>query len=128
MSERVAIAEAVAERLQGRNKRPEKHGNISTLTDQGATRDLAAAKAGLGSGKTLARGVCSPLESHLRGDHNDEGTLIQALMTTATAAVADYMNVTSVERLQGGGVGQACANAVSIGMKNRLPLHQIFAM
>ena len=52
MSERVAIAEAVAERLQGRNKRPEKHGNISTLTDQGATRDLAAAKAGLGSGKT----------------------------------------------------------------------------
>ena len=128
MSERVAIAEAVAERLQGRNKRPEKHGNISTLTDQGATRDLAAAKAGLGSGKTLARGVCSPLESHLRGDHNDEGTLIQALMTTATAAVADYMNVTSVERLQGGGVGQACANAVSIGMKNRLPLHQSFAM
>ena len=49
----MAIAEAVAERLQGRNKRPEKHGNISTLTDQGATRDLAAAKAGLGSGKTL---------------------------------------------------------------------------
>ena len=47
----VAIAEAVAERLLGRNKRPEKHGNISTLTDQGATRDLAAAKAGLGSGK-----------------------------------------------------------------------------
>ena len=130
MSERVAIAEAVAERLQGRNKRPEKHGNISTLTDQGATRDLAAAKAGLGSGKTLARGVCSPLQSHLRGDHNDEGTLIQALMTTATAtaAVADHMNVTSVERLQGGGVGQACANAVSIGMKNRLPLHQSFAM
>ena len=50
---RVAIAAAVAERLKGRNKRPEKHGNISTLTDQGATRDLAAAKAGLGSGKTL---------------------------------------------------------------------------
>ena len=76
----------------------------------------------------LEGGVCSPLESHLRGDHNDEDTLIQALMTTATAAVADYMNVTSVERLQGGGVGQACANAVSIGMKNRLPLHQSFAM
>ena len=44
---------AIAERLQGRNKRPEKHGNISTLTDQGATRDIAASKAGLGSGKTL---------------------------------------------------------------------------
>ena len=53
MSERVAIAEAVAERLQGRNKRPEKSGNISTLIDHGKTRDLAAAKAGLGSGKTL---------------------------------------------------------------------------
>ena len=53
ISERVAMAEAVAERLKGRNHRPEKHGNISTLTDQGATRDLAAAKAGLGSGKTL---------------------------------------------------------------------------
>ena len=48
----VAIAEAVAERLQGRNKRPEKSGNISGLTEQGETRDLAAAKAGLGSGKT----------------------------------------------------------------------------
>ena len=53
VSEKVALAGAIAERLQGRNKRPEKHGNISTLTDQGATRDLAAAKAGLGSGKTL---------------------------------------------------------------------------
>lgn len=53
ISEKVALAEAIAERLQGRNKRPEKHGNISTLTDQGATRDIAAAKAGLGSGKTL---------------------------------------------------------------------------
>ena len=45
----------------------------------------------------LEGGVCSPLQSHLRGDHNDEDTLIQALMTTATAAVADYMNVTSVD-------------------------------
>jgi hypothetical protein len=53
ISEKVALAEAIAERLQGRNKRPEKSGNISTLTEQGATRDIAAAKAGLGSGKTL---------------------------------------------------------------------------
>lgn len=53
ISEKVAIAEAVAERLQGRNKRPEKSGNISGLSEQGDTRDLAAAKAGLGSGKTL---------------------------------------------------------------------------
>ncbi len=53
VSEKVALAQAIAERLHGRNKRPEKHGNISTLNDQGATRDIAAAKAGLGSGKTL---------------------------------------------------------------------------
>ena len=65
---------------------------------------------------------------HCRIDHDDEDALLGALIATATAAVADYMNVTSVERLQGGGVGQACANAVSIGMKNRLPLHQSFAM
>ena len=48
-AERVAIAAAVAERLKGRNHRPEKSGNISGLTDKGETRDLAAAKAGLGS-------------------------------------------------------------------------------
>lgn len=53
VTERLAIAQRIAERLQGRNRRPEKHGNISTLTDQGATRDIAAAKAGLGSGKTM---------------------------------------------------------------------------
>ena len=55
VSERVAIAEAVAERLQGRAGNPElraNSGNIS-LIDKGQTRDLAAAKAGLGSGKTL---------------------------------------------------------------------------
>lgn len=48
VSERVAIAAAVEERLQGRNHRPEKSGNISGVTEQGETRDLAAAKAGLG--------------------------------------------------------------------------------
>ena len=50
----MAIAEAVAERLQGRTGNPElraNSGNIS-LIDKGQTRDLAAAKAGLGSGKT----------------------------------------------------------------------------
>ncbi len=55
ISERVAIALAVAERMKGRNHRPsesDKCGNISTLTEEGETRDLAAAKAGLGSGKT----------------------------------------------------------------------------
>lgn len=55
MSERVAIAEAVAERLgkrQGQRTDLATSGNIS-LSDQGQTRDLAAAKAGFGSGKTL---------------------------------------------------------------------------
>ena len=56
VSERVAIAEAVAERLgkrQGGDRKTDQSGNISTLIDHGKTRDLAAAKAGLGSGKTL---------------------------------------------------------------------------
>ena len=54
VSERVALAEAIAERLQGRQGRPEKGGNISTINDDaGKTRDIAAAKSGLGSGKTL---------------------------------------------------------------------------
>lgn len=46
VSERVALAEAIAERLQGRAGGDRK-------SDQGKTRDIAAAKAGLGSGKTL---------------------------------------------------------------------------
>ena len=55
VSERVAIADAVAERLRGRAGNPElrsNSGNISGI-ESGDTRDLAAAKAGLGSGKTL---------------------------------------------------------------------------
>ncbi len=41
----------------GRYSRPsetDKCGNISTLTEEGKTRDIAAAKAGLGSGKTYS--------------------------------------------------------------------------
>ena len=66
----VAIAEAVAERLgkrQGGDRKTDQPGNISGLIDKGETRDLAAAKAGLGSGKTLeaaqtviAKGVPDP--------------------------------------------------------------------
>lgn len=55
VSERVAIAEAMTARLHGRhggNHNPDQAGNISSL-DNGDTRDIAAAKAGLGSGKTL---------------------------------------------------------------------------
>lgn len=56
VSERVAIAEAVAERLgkrHGGDRKTDQAGNISHLIDKGRNSDLAAAKAGLGSGKTL---------------------------------------------------------------------------
>ncbi|MBL8451790.1 MAG: hypothetical protein JNK97_03520 [Zoogloea sp.] len=51
VSERVAIAAAVEERLHGRHggdRKADQAGNISGLNDQSDTRDLAAAKAGLG--------------------------------------------------------------------------------
>lgn len=56
VSEKVALAQAIVERLQGRvgvNQHTAGCGNISMPSDKGATRDIAAAKAGLGSGKTL---------------------------------------------------------------------------
>ena len=34
---------------------------------------------------------------HCRIDHNDEDSLLGALITASTTAVADYMNVTSVD-------------------------------
>ena len=34
---------------------------------------------------------------HLRVDHNDEDTLITALMATATAACADYLNMEAAD-------------------------------
>ena len=34
---------------------------------------------------------------HLRVDHNDEDALITALMTTATAACADYLNMEAAD-------------------------------
>jgi ParB family chromosome partitioning protein len=56
VSERVAIAQAVAAKLgprHGSNQYEAKGGgNISTSSEEGKTRDIAAAKAGLGSGKT----------------------------------------------------------------------------
>ena len=36
---------------------------------------------------------------HLRVDHNDEDALIEALMTTATAACADYLNMDAADRV-----------------------------
>lgn len=55
VTERLAIAQRIAERLgvrQGQRTDLGTSGNISP-SDQGRTKDLAAAKAGLGSGKTL---------------------------------------------------------------------------
>ena len=34
---------------------------------------------------------------HLRVDHNEEDALIEALMTTATAACADYLNMDAAD-------------------------------
>ena len=34
---------------------------------------------------------------HLRVDHDDEDALIEALMTTATAACADYLNMDAAD-------------------------------
>ena len=34
---------------------------------------------------------------HLRVDHSDEDALIEALMTTATAACADYLNMPAAD-------------------------------
>ncbi len=56
ISEKVALAEAIAEKLpnrQGGDRKSDQVGNISHLDESGRTKDLAAAKAGLGSGKTL---------------------------------------------------------------------------
>lgn len=55
VSERVALANAIAERLgprHGQRTDLGTSGNISG-SDRGDTRDIAATKAGLGSGKTL---------------------------------------------------------------------------
>lgn len=56
VTERLAIAQRIAERLQGRHggdRKADQAGNISGLNGQGDTRDIAASKAGLGSGKTF---------------------------------------------------------------------------
>ena len=37
------------------------------------------------------------VKRHCRIDHNDEDALIEALMTTATAACADYLNMEAAD-------------------------------
>jgi len=55
VTERLAIAQRISERMQGRvggDRKSDQAGNISGM-DKGDTRDIAARRAGLGSGKTL---------------------------------------------------------------------------
>ncbi len=76
-SEKVALAEAIAERLndrKGSNQYVKKEGPEIFPDAQGDTRDIAAAKAGLGSGKTLEaaqkvveRGIPELVEAMDRG-------------------------------------------------------------
>lgn len=50
------LAQVIQGQVAGRNHRPsaaDKCGNISTLIEQGKSRDIAARAAGLGCGKTL---------------------------------------------------------------------------
>ena len=61
VSERVAIADLVAEKLKGRQGERNDlatSGNISG-SEKGETRDIAAKHAGLGSGKTYWIAKCS---------------------------------------------------------------------
>ena len=56
VTEKVALAEAIVDRIgprQGQRTDLATCGNISTSDSGQKTRDIAAAKAGLGSGKTL---------------------------------------------------------------------------
>lgn len=52
VSERVEIGKALEVELGERRGRPEKGGNISTFSEEGKTRDIAAKAAGFGNGKT----------------------------------------------------------------------------
>lgn len=110
VSERVAIAEAVAERLKGRAGNPKlkaNSGNIS-LIDAGQTRDLAAAKAGFGSGKTLeaAQAVIAKGAPELVAAMDKEQITISAAKTVADNlppqdhAAVDYTDKRAVNQLR----------------------------
>jgi hypothetical protein len=56
VTERSAIAQRMVEQLQGRVRNPSLRSNgrnIPAIAETGKTRDIAATRAGLGSGKTL---------------------------------------------------------------------------
>lgn len=113
VSERVAIAEAVAERLKGRQGsnqfKAKGGGNISTsFEDSGKTRDLAAAKAGFGSGKTLeaAQAVIAKGAPELVAAMDKKQITISAAKTVADNlppqdhAAVDYANPRAVKTLR----------------------------
>jgi hypothetical protein len=70
VSEKVALSDILAEKLAGNVGRPGNSGNVS-LIDSGQTRDIAAAKAGLGSGKTY--------EAAKRVEENGVRKLVEAM-------------------------------------------------
>ena len=56
---------------------------------------------------------------HCRIDHNDEDALLGALIATATAAVADYLNVTTVDSTAAAPVKSAALLLVGNLYENR---------
>lgn len=91
ISEKVALAEAIAERLndrKGSNQYVKKEGQEIFPDAQGQqTRDIAAAKAGLGSGKTLeaAQKVTQALRAHLAGIPGTDAALAERRSPARTA-------------------------------------------
>ena len=56
---------------------------------------------------------------HCRIDHNDEDSLLGALIATATTAVADYLNVTTVDSTAAAPVKSAALLLVGTLYENR---------
>lgn len=80
-SEKVALAEAIAERMndrKGSNQYVKKEGPEIFPDAHGDTRDIAAAKAGLGSGKTL--------EAAQKVIERDIPELVEAMETRSSVA------------------------------------------
>ena len=109
VSERVAIAEAVAERLAQRvgiNQHTKEGKEIFPYpTPQGQTRDLAAAKAGLGSGKTLEaaqsvieRGLPTLVEAMDEGKVTIHAAKMIATLPQEEQAEVDFANPREVKK------------------------------
>lgn len=92
VSEKVALAQAIAERLRerhGGDRKSDQAGKISHLIeDAGRTKNIAAAKAGLGSGKTL--------EAMFQCLHNPTARLCASI----TSPAPDASNVNTVHKFE----------------------------